>query len=114
MKSEVIMIQRAVVWMATLTLCAFLFIAPLAASAAPRIETGFLDRQITLDSVTYRYQVYVPIDYVRGKPCPVILFLHGLAEAGEDGLLQTQVGLGPAIRQTRERFIHRRLPSGSS
>jgi predicted peptidase len=34
----------------------------------------------------------------------VILFLHGVGEGGEDGLLQTQVGLGPAIRQARERF----------
>ena len=73
-------------------------------AAAPRIETGFLDRKVTLGSVGYRYQVYVPVDYTRGKLHPVILFLHGVGEAGEDGLFQTQVGLGPAIRQTRERF----------
>ena len=98
------MIQRAVMWIRTLTLCTFLLTAALTAAAAPRIETGFLDREVTLGSVGYRYQVYVPVDYVQGKPHPMVLFLHGVGESGEDGLLQTQVGLGPAIRQARERF----------
>jgi predicted peptidase len=44
------------------------------------------------------------VNYAQGKLHPVILFLHGAGEGGEDGLLQTQVGLGPAIRQARERF----------
>jgi len=98
------MIQRTVMWIRTLTLCIFLLAVAFTAAAAPRIETGFLDREVSLGSVAYRYQVYVPVDYTRGKLHPVILFLHGVGEAGEDGLFQTQVGLGPAIRQTRERF----------
>ena len=98
------MIQRTVVWIGTLILCTFLLTAAYTAAAAPRIETGFLDREVTLGSVGYRYQVYVPVDYVKGKLHPVILFLHGVGEGGEDGLFQTQVGLGPAIRQARERF----------
>jgi len=104
MKSEVIMIRRGVMWIRALTLCTFLFTVALTAVAAPRIETGFLDREVTLGGVGYRYQVFVPVDYTQGKLHPVILFLHGVGEAGEDGLLQTQVGLGPAIRQARERF----------
>jgi predicted peptidase len=91
-------------WMRTLTLFTFLLTLALPAAAAPKVETGFLDRVITLGSVSYRYQVYVPVNYVRGKALPVILFLHGVGEGGEDGLLQTQVGLGPAIRQARQRF----------
>jgi predicted peptidase len=98
------MIKRAIMWMRTLTLFTFLLTLALPAAAAPRVETGFLDREITLGSVSYRYQVYIPVNYVRGKALPVILFLHGVGEGGEDGLLQTQVGLGPAIRQARERF----------
>ncbi|MGO9090257.1 MAG: prolyl oligopeptidase family serine peptidase [bacterium] len=104
MKSEVIMMQHAVMWIRTLTLCTFLLTAALTVAAAPRIETGFLDREVTLGSVAYRYQVYVPVDCVQGKLHPMVLFLHGVGESGEDGLLQTQVGLGPAIRQARERF----------
>jgi predicted peptidase len=98
------MINRAMMWMRTLTLFTLLLTLALPAAAAPRVETGFLDREITLGSISYRYQVYVPVNYVRGKALPVILFLHGVGEGGEDGLLQTQVGLGPAIRQARERF----------
>jgi len=96
--------KHTVIWIRTLTLCAVLLMLALTAAAAPRIETGFLDREVTLGSVSYRYQVYVPVNYARGKVHPVILFLHGAGEGGEDGLLQTQVGLGPAIRQARERF----------
>jgi predicted peptidase len=98
------MIKRAMMWMRTLTLFTFLLTLAPPASAAPRVETGFLDREITLGSIRYRYQVYVPVNYARGKPLPVILFLHGVGEGGEDGLLQTQVGLGSAIRQARQRF----------
>jgi predicted peptidase len=98
------MMKRAMMSVRTLTLYTFLLTLPLTAAAAPRIETGFLDRKVTLGSVTYRYQVYVPVEYSQDKLHPVILFLHGVGEGGEDGLLQTQVGLGPAIRQARERF----------
>jgi predicted peptidase len=98
------MTKRAMTWIGTLTLFTFLLVPALAAAAASRIETGFLDREITLGSVSYRYQVYVPAHYVRSKTLPVILFLHGAGEGGEDGLLETQVGLGPAIRQARHRF----------
>jgi predicted peptidase len=104
MKSELIMIKRAMMWVRKLTLCTFLLMLALTAAAAPRIETGFLDREVKLGSVSYRYQVYIPINYTQDKLYPVILFLHGIGEGGEDGLLQTQVGLGPAIRQARERF----------
>jgi predicted peptidase len=34
----------------------------------------------------------------------VILFLHGAGERGSDGLLQTSIGLAPAIRRTPARF----------
>jgi len=87
---------------------AFLFIFFLGVSftvaSAQRIETGFLDREITLGGVSYRYQVYVPVNYERGKPFPVILYLHTGGDRGEDGLRQTQVGLGSYIRQDRGRF----------
>jgi predicted peptidase len=98
------MIKHAMMRMRTLTLFTFLLTLALPAAAASRIETGFLDREVTMGSVSYRYQVYVPVHYAQGKLHPVILFLHGAGEGGEDGLLQTQVGLGPAIRQARERF----------
>ena len=86
-----------------LSLIVFLWFS-ITPALAQRIETGFLDREITLGEVDYRYQVYVPINYERDKPNPIILFLHGGPERGEDGMLPTQVGLGSYIRQDRKRF----------
>ena len=73
-------------------------------SAQVKIETGFLDRFITLGGVQYHYQVYVPSVYTPVHSWPVILFLHGAGERGRDGLLQTQVGLGAAIRANASRY----------
>jgi predicted peptidase len=72
--------------------------------SAQRVETGFLDRTVTVAGQTYRYQIYVPADYPTKAKWPVILFLHGAGERGTDGLRQTTVGLGPAIRQDAKRF----------
>jgi predicted peptidase len=71
---------------------------------AQRIETGFLDRTATVAGHSYRYQVYVPAGYATAAAWPVILFLHGAGERGADGLLQTTVGLGPAIRRDASRY----------
>lgn len=69
-----------------------------------RAETGFLDRTVSVARQRYRYQVYVPADYESKARWPVILFLHGAGERGSDGLRQTNVGLGPAIRRAPGRF----------
>src|SRR5207244_13256028 len=45
-----------------------------------------------------------PFSYTASQRWPVILFLHGAGERGDDGLLQTQVGLGAAVRQNAARF----------
>jgi predicted peptidase len=70
--------------------------------AAP--VTGFLNRSLLVDGEARPYVVYVPRDYSAAKRWPVILFLHGSGERGADGLKQTQVGIGAAIRFFPERF----------
>ncbi|MGA9365777.1 MAG: alpha/beta hydrolase-fold protein [Bacteroidota bacterium] len=72
--------------------------------AQSHIETGFLDRLVKVAAHDYRYQVYVPSSYTAAHRWPVILFLHGKGERGSDGLLQTQVGLGAAVRQYSSRY----------
>ena len=74
----------------------------LPANAAP--ETGFLNRTVAVDGTTYRYVVFVPIEWTSNKKWPVVLFLHGAGERGDDGLMQSQVGLGGAIRVHSDRF----------
>ncbi len=73
---------------------------PLLATAtfARKQETGFLDRSVVMDGHTYRYQVYVPANFDKNKKWPVIVFLHGSGERGDNGRLQTAVGLPAAIR----------------
>jgi predicted peptidase len=66
--------------------------------------TGFLNRTLRIDGTSHRYQVYVPPDYTDSKRWPVILFLHGSGERGSDGLLQTEVGLGTALRRLPDRY----------
>jgi len=64
-------------------------------------QTGFLYRTLTFQAQTYAYCVYVPPEYTPAKPWPVILFLHGSGERGTDGFLQTDVGIGRALRRNR-------------
>ncbi len=68
--------------------------------SAQQVQTGFLDRSVTIAGNLCRYQIYVPSNYSTAQQWPVILFLHGAGERGSDGLLQTNAGLGPAIRRT--------------
>jgi dienelactone hydrolase len=92
----------------------------------PPQETGFLNRTITLQGVTYKFQVYLPEEYrrpgpetispdhtVKGKKpeeaapvkqWPIILFLHGRGERGSEGLWQTQIGLPAQLRDHPERW----------
>ena len=72
--------------------------------AFARTQTGFLDRTVSVSGTTYRYQVFVPAEFSKKKSWPVILFLHGAGERGADGLIQTDVGIGHAIRLKNSRF----------
>jgi predicted peptidase len=66
--------------------------------------TGFLNATVKASSRSLPYVVYVPRDYTRKTPWPVILFLHGRGERGDNGLSQTEVGIGRALRLHPERF----------
>jgi len=90
-----------------LTALLFMFLAVWLAAApcyAKKAETGFLDRTIAVAGTTYKYQVFLPDNWTSKKVWPIILFLHGAGERGDDGLVQTQVGMGRAIRLDRDRF----------
>lgn len=81
-------------------------------------ESGFLDRTVIVEGTTYEYQVYVPRDYDARRDWPAILFLHGAGERGDDGLKQTDVGLGRAIRLNPNRWpaiaIFPQAPAGQA
>ena len=71
---------------------------------AQRIETGFLNRSVTVNGSEYRYVVYVPREFTRSKMWPVIVQLHGGGVYGNDGVKHTEGGLARAIRNNPERF----------
>lgn len=81
-------------------------------------ETGFLNRSVDFEGEESLFQVYIPREYNSGSEWPVILFLHGSGERGEDGLRPTQVGLGGAIRFHPERWpaiaVFPQIPAGES
>lgn len=74
---------------------------PAAEQTATPVATGFLFKTVTIEQERYDYCVYVPPEYTRTRPWPVILFLHGSGERGRDGFLQTEVGIARAIRRHR-------------
>jgi predicted peptidase len=88
---------------AFLYLLTFVFSCALPVLAKKR-DTGFLDRAVSLGGVTYKYQVFVPANFDPHKKWPLVLFLHGAGERGDNGLLQTDVGIGHAIRKYARDF----------
>jgi len=68
------------------------------------ICTGFINKTLDEGKLMKRYVVYVPYEYNPQTGMPMIVFLHGAGERGQNGLLQTEVGLGTSIRRHPERW----------
>lgn len=75
-----------------------------AAYAADVIDTGFISLTTSAQGEDWPAVVYVPKDYDPAKKWPLIVFLHGMGERGNDGWRQTEVGIGKAIRWNPDRF----------
>jgi predicted peptidase len=58
---------------------------------------GFHLRTVKIGKVERKYSVFLPNGYDGKKSFPVVLFLHGAGERGNDGVTSAQVGLGAAI-----------------
>ena len=68
-------------------------------SAPARDDSGrFVQRDLVVDGVAHRYQVFVPSLAAGGRHPPVILFLHGSGERGNDGAKPVAVGIGTYVR----------------
>src|SRR5438067_10902706 len=52
----------------------------------------------------HKYSLFFPRDYDSSKKYPVIVFLHGAFEGGDDGIKCRTVGLGPAIVRRKGDF----------
>ncbi|KRG63430.1 phospholipase [Stenotrophomonas humi] len=85
-----------------------LFLSVLAGCASSSTVTGdpggyFVARELAIEGRQFRYRVFVPAAHVP-RPLPVLLFLHGSGERGDDGIKPTQAGVGPWITQHKDSF----------
>src|SRR6185369_1689611 len=64
----------------------------------------FQDRTIKIDSTEYHFRVFTPKGWSKKKKSPIILFLHGAGERGDDNTAQTKVGIAPAILREQDSF----------
>lgn len=64
----------------------------------------FVQRALSLDGVTYHYQVFVPDGWTAAKRWPVVLFLHGSGERGSDNRAQLSQGLPPWLTEHGKNF----------
>lgn len=67
-------------------------------------RSHFLERSVTVGNRVYRYRVWLPARYTKLHHWPVVLYLHGSGERGDDNLRQLSVGLGPAVEKYGERY----------
>jgi poly(3-hydroxybutyrate) depolymerase len=102
-----IMLRIRRTWKMAVWVTVVLFLVPASARAqtpAAQRTTGFLARTFKDESGSHKYTVFVPHSYTPAKKWPVILFLHGAGERGNDGVLPTQYGLGPLIKLREASF----------
>lgn len=66
-------------------------------SGSAKMERGVLLRAVNVGGAERKYAVYVPREYDAAQAWPVIVFLNGMGECGEDGQKQLAVGLMPAV-----------------
>jgi predicted peptidase len=65
--------------------------------ADDKIETGFVKKLFKDKDGEAKYVVFVPHAYAGDKEYPLILFLHGSGERGDDGEAPVKQGIGNAI-----------------
>jgi predicted peptidase len=95
-----LLLRRWLLLLATLTGFATGATGCVSTAFAPDPSHGFLARQVMTQQGLHKFWIYRPNHVAANEKLPVILYLHGGGERGDDGLAQTQVGLGPAVQQT--------------
>ena len=81
-----------------------LMTSALAETATAEQQHGFVQRIYEDEEGRHKYTVFVPYSYTPEKKWPIILFLHGADERGDDGQRQLQVGLGPLVEARQKTF----------
>ena len=83
---------------------AIMAVLPCSRSSAFDAPRGFVDRVYKDGASEHKYVLFVPENYTPKKKWPIILFLHGAYERGDDGRKQVDVGLGPYVKTRSKTF----------
>jgi predicted peptidase len=81
-----------------------LALALLLLSLSCSTRSHFLERTVTLGEHQYHYRVWLPARYSKLRRWPVVLYLHGSAERGNDNVRQLSNGLAPALERLRDQY----------
>ncbi len=77
---------------------ASIFVLGVSAARAGDAKTGFVNMIHKGKDGDSKYVVFVPHSYTGEKAMPLILFLHGAGERGDDGLASVTQGIGNGIK----------------
>jgi predicted peptidase len=72
--------------------------------AACARHSAFLERHVRINDHDYPYRVWLPAHYTKIHHWPVVLYLHGSGERGDDGVRPLTVGLPPALEKFGQRY----------
>jgi predicted peptidase len=81
-----------------LLLGAVFCVTGMAAARAGEVKTGFINKTHKGKDGDSKFVVFVPHGYKGDKEFPLILFLHGAGERGDDGQAPVMQGIGNAIK----------------
>jgi len=65
-------------------------------------EAGVLTRNVKVGAAAYAYQVFVPAKLAGKQKLPVIVFLHGITQRGEGGVVPTKGASGALVQRYLE------------
>lgn len=82
----------------------YIWLAAAVLFAACTKQPRFLERSVTLSDHQYRYRVWLPRHYTKLHHWPVILYLHGSNERGDDNVRQLSSGLPAALEKFADRY----------
>jgi predicted peptidase len=78
-------------------------VAALCIAACAR-RSAFLERRVTVNQTEYKYRVWLPAHYTKLHHWPVVLYLHGSGERGDDDLRPLSSGLPAALERFGQRY----------
>jgi predicted peptidase len=65
---------------------------------------GFITKEVQVLGQAHKYSLFVPPSYRPTRRYPALVFLHGVGEAGRDGVAPTTVGIGTEIERRNDNF----------